>query len=59
MTLKLFKIIKAFTQLIGAASGVYAMHLGADPLTAFALVAFIISGPEALEYVINETGNDT
>jgi len=57
MTLKLFKIIKALTQLVGAAAGIYAMHQGADPLTAFALVAFIISGPEALEYMINETGN--
>jgi len=38
--------------MVGAASGIYAMSLGADPLTAFALIALIISGPEAFEYVI-------
>ena len=49
MSLRIFKIVKSFTQLIGAASGIYAMHLGADPLTTFALVAFIVSGPEESE----------
>lgn len=53
MSIKLFKTIKALTQLVGAAAGVFAMHLGADPMSAFALIAFIISGPEALEYIIN------
>lgn len=56
MTLRVFKTVKAMTQLVGAAAGVYAMALGADPLTAFALIAFIVSGPEALEYLINESG---
>lgn len=54
MTIRVFKIIKATTQLVGAGAGIYAMHLGAPPLAAFALVAVIISGPEALEYIINE-----
>ncbi|QHS17913.1 hypothetical protein GWK26_12565 [haloarchaeon 3A1-DGR] len=54
MTIRAFKTIKAMTQLVGAAAGVYSMYLGADPLTAFALIAFIVSGPEALEYVISE-----
>ncbi len=57
MTLKVFKVIKAVTQLVGAAAGIYAMHQGADPMTAFALIAIIISGPEALEYLINHTGD--
>ena len=59
MTLKTFKTIKAATQLVGAAAGVYAMYLGADPLLAFGLTAIIISGPETLEYVINESGSTT
>ncbi|QLH80968.1 hypothetical protein [Halosimplex pelagicum] len=54
MTLKTYKLIKAVTQLVGAAAGIYAMRLGAPPLAAFALVAIIISGPEALEYLIND-----
>lgn len=52
MTLKTFKTLKAATQLVGAAAGIYAMHLGADPMLAFALVAFIIGGPEAIEYLV-------
>jgi hypothetical protein len=54
MTLRTYKLIKASTQMLGAAGGIYAMSLGADPLTAFALVAFIISGPEALDYVLSQ-----
>lgn len=56
MTLWVFKILKGATQLIGAAAGVYAMYLGADPLLAFGLMAIIITGPESLEYLINESG---
>jgi len=60
MTLRTFKIIKGLTQLIGAAAGVYAMSLDAPPLATFALIAIIISGPEALEYIINqEAGGDS
>jgi hypothetical protein len=54
MTLRTFKTIKALTQLVGAAAGIYAMSLGAPPLATFALTAVIISGPEALEYIINQ-----
>jgi len=54
MTLKTFKTIKALTQLVGAGAGIYAMSLDAPPLAAFALIAIIISGPEALEYLIND-----
>ena len=54
MSLRTFKSIKAVTQLVGAAAGIYAMSLGAPPLATFALTAVIISGPEALEYLINQ-----
>jgi hypothetical protein len=56
MTLKAFKVIKAVTQLVGAAAGIYAMSLGAPPLATFAMMVLIISGPEAMEYLINESG---
>jgi len=56
MTLRLFKVIKGLAQLTGAGAGIYAMSLGADPMTTFALVAIIISGPEALEYLIENSG---
>ncbi|MEA5387108.1 hypothetical protein VB779_08605 [Haloarculaceae archaeon H-GB11] len=56
MTLRTFKTIKALTQLVGAAAGIYAMSLGAAPLASFALIAIIISGPEALEYLIESGG---
>ena len=56
MSIKAFKVIKASTQLVGAAAGIYAMSLGAPPLASFALIAIIVSGPEALEYLI-ESGS--
>lgn len=59
MSLQTFKIIKSLTQLVGAASGTYAMYLGADPILAFALIAFIVTGPEGLEYMINEHGGSS
>lgn len=52
MTLRVFKAIKLTTQLVGAAGGIYAMSLGAPPLAALAMMTVIISGPEALEYFI-------
>jgi hypothetical protein len=55
MTLKAFKTIKALTQLVGAGAGIWAMELGAPPLASLALVAIMVSGPEALEYLINES----
>lgn len=54
VTLKTFKSLKAATQLVGTAAGVYAMSLGADPLSTFALMALIITGPEGMEYLINQ-----
>lgn len=55
--LETYKVIKNLTQLSGAGAGIYAMYLGADPLIAFALIAGIITGPEAIEYVLtNDPG---
>lgn len=52
ISLETYKVIKNLTQLFGAAAGVYSMHLGADPMLTFALIAGIITGPEAIEYVL-------
>lgn len=52
MTLAKYKLVKAVTQLVGAMAGIIAMTKGADPMTAFVLVAFIIGGPEAFEMVL-------
>jgi len=57
ISVRMYKIIKGLTQLAGAGAGIYAMSLGADPLTAFMLIAFIIGGPEMFEYVA-VNGND-
>jgi hypothetical protein len=56
MSLRVFKLVKNLTQLVGASAGVYAMSLGADPLQALTLIAFMISGPEALEYMLEQSG---
>lgn len=52
MSFRTYKLVKAVTQLLGAAAGVYAMSLGAPPLVSFALIATIISGPELIEVLI-------
>lgn len=52
ITVRTYKAIKAMTQLAGAAAGVYAMWLGADPMTAFVLIAVIVSGPEVAEQIL-------
>jgi hypothetical protein len=52
MTLKTFKTLKALVQLVGAIAGIYAMSLGADPMTAFVITGAIIIGPESIEYLI-------
>jgi hypothetical protein len=50
ISVRTYKIIKALTQLIGAAGGVYALvWTPADPVTVYALLALIIVGPEAFE----------
>jgi hypothetical protein len=55
MSLRTFKIVKALTQLIGAASGVYAMSLGAPPLAALALISIMVSGAEVMEQLIESS----
>lgn len=52
MSLKTFKLIKASTQFLGAAAGIYAMQLGADPLLALAMTTGMVLGPEWLEQLI-------
>jgi len=54
MSVKTFKTIKALVQLVGASAGIYAMQLGAPPLAALALTTIMVTGPEGLEYVINQ-----
>lgn len=58
MSLKTFKAIKAATQLVGAAAGIYAMSLEAPPLAALAMVTLMVTGPEAMEYFINNSSAD-
>lgn len=52
MSVKAYKLLKLLTQLAGIGAGIYAMILGADPMTTFALIATIISGPEAVELLL-------
>jgi hypothetical protein len=54
VTVQAYKLTKAITQFSGAAAGIYAMSLGADPLTAFVLIAMILAGPEAFEFIISQ-----
>lgn len=53
MSYRTFKTIKAVTQLVGMAAGVYAMRLGADPGLALILMALIWGGPEAVEAALD------
>lgn len=52
MTFRTWKTIKALTQLAGTGAAIYAMSLGADPMTSLVLATVMVSGPEVLEYVI-------
>lgn len=55
MTVRTYKTIKAVTQLLAVAAGFYAMSLGAPAFATFALVALIVSGPEAFEAILSNT----
>lgn len=57
MSLKTFKLIKASTQFLGGAAGIYAMYLGADPLLALAMTTGMVLGPEGLEQAIEAHGS--
>lgn len=52
MTLAVYKTIKVLTQMLGVGAGIYAMSLGADPMTSLVIVGTILVGPEVLEYSI-------
>lgn len=56
MSFRVYKTVKALTQLVGAAGGIFAMHLGADPLLAFSGVVAMVLGPEGFEYWITNVG---
>jgi len=56
MSFRTFKVLKATTQLVGMAGGLYAMHLGLDPGLAFGMMAFIWGGPEAIEVILETSG---
>jgi hypothetical protein len=56
MSLRTYKIIKSLTQLLAVAAGFYALSLGANPLTTFAIIGAIVVGPEILEYLIAGDG---
>ncbi|SEQ31328.1 hypothetical protein [Natrinema salaciae] len=57
VTLAVYKTIKATTQLLGVAGGVYAIQQGADPMTALTIIGAILVGPEILEYTIANEGH--
>lgn len=56
MSLKTFKTLKATTQLIGTGAGIYAISQGAPPFATYILIATIVSGPEVLEYFLEQQG---
>lgn len=59
ISVRTYKALKLLTQLVGAGAGIYAMSLGADPMTSFALIAAILMGPEAAEAALTQqTGSD-
>lgn len=54
MTVRTYKIIKALTQLLAVAAGIYAISQGADATLVFVGVAGIVSGPELVEALVAE-----
>lgn len=54
VSLRLYKLIKIFTQLAAVGAGIYAMWLGADPGFMFVLIATVVTDPEMIEYVVSE-----
>lgn len=51
VSLRVYKTVKALTQLLAVGAGIFSIHQGADPMTVFALIAAIVTGPEAMEYI--------
>lgn len=56
MTLRVFKTVKALTQLVAVAAAVYAMYLGAPPFLTFLGAVLLVAGPEGLEYYLAQAG---
>ena len=52
VTLRTYKTLKAFVQLVSAALAFYVVSQGGDPLTTFALFTAILIGPEAVETIL-------
>lgn len=52
VTLAVYKTGKVVTQLVGVSASIYAMYLGADPMTSLVIAGAILVGPEVLEYTI-------
>jgi hypothetical protein len=50
VSLKVYKSLKAATQLIAVSAGFYAMAIGTDPGLVYPLMVAVLIGPEALEY---------
>jgi hypothetical protein len=50
VSLKVYKSIKAATQLVAVSAGFYAMTTGTDPGLVYPLMVAVLVGPEALEY---------
>jgi hypothetical protein len=60
VSLRVYKSLKALTQLAAVAVGLVAIQNGAEPLTVYGLVAAILVGPEYAETIIagGDTGSD-
>lgn len=59
VSLKVYKIVKSIVVGAGVSACGYGMYLGGDPVILGALIAMMITGPEALEYFwANGAGND-
>ena len=58
VTIKLYKVIKALTQLAGVVAVTLAMQQGMDPGQAGVIIGAIILGPEALETILLDVERD-
>lgn len=52
VTVRVYKAIKATTQLAAVATGFYAIAQGADAAFIYGLVAIVLVGPEAFETIV-------
>jgi len=59
VSLRVYKTVKALTRLLAVGAGILSIHQGADPMTVFALIALIETGPEAIEYVWANGSNES